>query len=268
MFACWATTVVEGANEILSERRIRGVLLDSADVLVRPVEGAAAPAPEAWRRWFPGPRFQELVRAYLPGLSLANLDRAIEVGMEYLDDRHQQPIVTVEQERELFQVFYEIVLESLGARDPRPELTSALARARVDGRAMEPFPDVPGALARLQALGLRLGVLAEGWPSLSLHYERMDLRRFFDAFVISAEEARPKDDPLLFAVARERMRLPAEEILFVDDWPPHVQTAVKLGFQGAVMVREPPPPSTRLPLLPDVLAVETMVAAPVDRATR
>jgi FMN phosphatase YigB (HAD superfamily) len=96
----------------------------------------------------------------------------------------------------------------------------------------------------------------------------MGLRRFFDAFVISAEEARLKEDPLLLAVARERMRLPAGEILFVDDWPPHVQTAVRLGFQGAVMVREPPPLSTSLPLLPDMLAVEAMAAGPVDRAIR
>ncbi|HZD69183.1 MAG TPA: HAD-IA family hydrolase [Actinomycetes bacterium] len=240
------------------QRKPRGVLFDSADVLVRPVDGTTAEAPEAWRRWFPGPRFQELVRAYLPGLNLGNLDRAIEVGMEYLDERHQQPIVTVDQERELFQVFYEIVLESLGARDPRPELTAALARALVDDLTMEPFPEVPAVLERLQALGLRLGVLAEGWPSLSVQYERMGLRRFFDAFVISAEEARPKDDPLLFAVARERMRLPAQEILFVDDWPPHVQTAVKLGFQGAVVVHDLPPPSTNLPLLPDLRAVEAM----------
>jgi putative hydrolase of the HAD superfamily len=251
------------------ERKIRGVLLDSADVLVRPVDGSGAPAGEAWKRWFPGPRFHELMRSYLPGLNLANLDRAIEVGMSYLDNRHQQPIVTVDQERELFQVFYEIVLEALGASGPPPELTSALARAWVDGHTMEPFPEVPEALARLQAHGLRLGVLADAWPSLSLQYERLGLRRFFDAFVLSAEEARLKDDPLLFAVARERMRLPAEEILFVDDWPPHVQTATRLGFQGAVMARDPEPTAmaataatAALPTVPDLLAVETLVAVP------
>jgi HAD superfamily hydrolase (TIGR01509 family) len=186
--------------------------------------------------------------------------------MQYLSERHQQPIVTVDQERELFQVFYEIVLEVLGARAPRPELTSALARAWVDGRTMEPFPEVPGALARLQALGLRLGVLSESWPSLSFQYERLGLRRFFDAFVISAEEARLKDDPLLFAVARERMRLRAEEILFVDDWPPHVRTALALGFKGAVMARDGLPAVEDLSVVRDLLAVEALVAAPAAPA--
>lgn len=252
------------------EWKIRGVLLDSADVLVRPLDGStAAPSGQRWKHWFPGPRFQELVRSYLPGLSLVNLERGLEVGMGYLDERHQQPIVTVDQERELFEVFYEIVLETMGASDPLPELTSALARAWVDGQTMEPFPEVAGTLSRLQVRGLRLGVLADGWPSLSLHYERLDLRRFFDAFVISAEEARLKDDPLLFAVARERMRLPAEEILFVDDWPPHVHTAVRLGFQGAVMARDPETTATPgLPKVPDLLAIETMVTDSVDSLLR
>jgi len=244
------------------EGKIRGVLLDSADVLVRPLDGTTAPSVQTWGRWFPGPRFHELVRAYLPGLSLVNLERGLEVGIGYLDERHQQPIVTVDQERELFEVFYEIVLETMGASDPLPELTSALARAWVDGQTMEPFPEVAGTLSRLQAHGLRLGVLADGWPSLSLHYERLGLRRFFDAFVISAEEARLKDDPLLFAVARERMRLPAEEILFVDDWPPHVHTAVRLGFQGAVMARDDLPVPVGVATVPDLLAVEAIVAAP------
>lgn len=244
------------------EGKIRGVLLDSADVLVRPLDGTTAPSVQTWGRWFPGPRFHELVRAYLPGLSLVNLERGLEVGIGYLDERHQQPIVTVDQERELFEVFYEIVLETMGASDPLPELTSALARAWVDGQTMEPFPEVAGTLSRLQAHGFRLGVLADGWPSLSLHYERLGLRRFFDAFVISAEEARLKDDPLLFAVARERMRLPAEEILFVDDWPPHVHTAVRLGFQGAVMARNDLPVPVGVATVPDLLAVEAIAAAP------
>jgi putative hydrolase of the HAD superfamily len=244
------------------EGKIRGVLLDSADVLVRPLDGTTAPSVQTWRRWFPGPRFHELVRSYLPGLNPVNLERGLEVGIGYLDERHQQPIVTVDQERELFEVFYEIVLETMGASDPLPELTSALARAWVDGQTMEPFPEVAGTLSRLQANGFRLGVLADGWPSLSLHYERLGLRRFFDAFVISAEEARLKDDPLLFAVARERMRLPAEEILFVDDWPPHVHTAVRLGFQAAVMARDGLPVPADVATVPDLLAVEAIVAAP------
>jgi hypothetical protein len=40
------------------------------------------------------------------------------------------------------------------------------------------------------------------------------------------------------------MELPAGAMLFVDDWPPHVETALAVGFQGAVLDRTPTrPPS-------------------------
>ncbi|HEX5880381.1 MAG TPA: hypothetical protein VF468_19010 [Actinomycetota bacterium] len=36
---------------------LAGVLFDAGDVLVRPTSPDDAPATEAWRRWFGGPRF-------------------------------------------------------------------------------------------------------------------------------------------------------------------------------------------------------------------
>ncbi len=221
---------------------VRGVIFDSGDVLARPVAGSDAPSAEAWRRWFPGGRFYEIVRARLPSLSLDGMDDAIDRGMEYLDERHRQPMMSTAEERDLFTRFYAIVLESLGSEGHSPSLPRELALARVDGEQMEPFPEVPDVLERLRARGLRLGVLSEAWPSLAVNYERLGLRHLFEAFVISAQEARLKDDPILFAIARERLGLAAEEILFVDDWPPYVQVAIGAGMQGAVLAREPDVP--------------------------
>jgi hypothetical protein len=65
----------------------------------------------------------------------------------------------------------------------------------------------------------RLGVLTENWPSVEIAYQRLGLRPLFHAFVISSQEGRLKDDPELFAIAAARMGLPAEALLFVDDWP-------------------------------------------------
>jgi hypothetical protein len=88
------------------------------------------------------------------------------------------------------------------------------------------------------------------------------LQELFDAFVISAQEGRLKDDPELFAIAAARMDLPAEAILFVDDWPPHAQTAVVAGFQGAVLDRNAEAPAIPgLTYLTDLHDVERLVAA-------
>jgi putative hydrolase of the HAD superfamily len=231
--------------------RVRGILFDSGGVLVRPIA----------RRWFPGPRFEQIVGAHLPDLSLAALDDALELGMHYLEERHRQPLVTLKEERQLFQNYYRIVIEALGAKDPPSGLTQELARARTDEEQMQPFGEVVGVLERLRSGGLRLGVLSEGWPSLERDYQRLGLRGFFDAFVISAREARLKTDPGLFAVARERMRLRGPDILFVDNWPLYVETAVRLGFQGAVVDRAGDAPHMAgLTYVADLLGVERMVA--------
>ena len=209
-------------------RGLRGVLFDSGDVLVRPTSPNAAPATEAWRRWFGGPRFVATIHAHLPGLGLEGADRAFDAGMAYLDERHRQPLRTVAEERERFTVFYRIVLEVLGVQDPPP----ALLRELVEGDDDE------------------------------IAYQRLGLRPRFHAFVISSQEARLKDDPELFAIAAGRMELPPGAMLFVDDWPPHVQTALGVGFRGVVLDRNAEAPAVPgLTYLRDLRDVERLVTA-------
>ena len=242
--------------------RLRGVLFDSGDVLVRPTSPNDAPATEAWRRWFGGPRFVATIHAYLPGLRLDDADPAFTAGMRYLNERHRQPLRTVAEERERFTVFYRIVLETLGVQDPPPALLQELVQEEDDEIAIEPFPDVASVLPRLRDRGLRLGILTENWPSVETAYQRLELRSLFDAFVISAQEARLKDDPELFAIAAARMDLPPGAMLFVDDWPPHVQTALAVGFQGAVLDRNAEAPAiSGLTYLTDLYDVERLVIA-------
>jgi FMN phosphatase YigB (HAD superfamily) len=238
------------------------VVFDSGDVLVRPTSPGAAPGAEGWRRWFGGPRFAAAVDAHRPGLRLDDADRAFEAGVRYLDDRHHRPLRTVEEERGLFAGFYRIVLETLGVQDPPPALLRELVEGGDDEVAMEPFPEVPGVLRRLRDRGLRLGVLTENWPSVEIAYQRLGLRPLFHTFVISSQEARLKDDPELFAITAARMGLPAEAMLFVDDWPPHVQTAIGAGFQGAVLDRDAGAPVVPgLTYLADLEEVERLVLA-------
>ena len=182
--------------------------------------------------------------------------------MRYLDDRHRQPLRTVAEERERFTVFYGIVLEALGVQDPPPELLQELVDGGDDEVGMEPFTEVVGVLRHLRDRGLRLGVLTENWPSVEAAYQRLGLRSLFHALVISAQEARVKDDPELFAIAAARMGLPAEAMLFIDDWPPHVQTGLAAGFQGAVLDRNAKAPAIPgLTYLADLHDVERLVMA-------
>ena len=149
-----------------------------------------------------------------------------------------------------------------GVQDPPPALLRELVRGEDDEVAIEPFPEVTGVLQRWRDRGLRLGVLTENWPSVEIAYQRLGLRSLFHAFVISSQEARLKDDPELFAIAAARMGLPVETMLFVDDWPHHVQTALAVGFQGVVLDRNAEAPAIPgLTYLSDLHDVEELAIA-------
>jgi putative hydrolase of the HAD superfamily len=238
---------------------IRGVLFDSGDVLMRPLESPGDAGMKGWRRWFPGPRFAEIVRSWGYEPDLAALDGALDHGMRYLDERHRFKVTTLAEERLTFSAFYRIVLGHLGIEGIPEELAWQLSVARVDGEQMEPFDDVRRALERLRSRRLRLGVLSEAWPSLEREYERLGLHGYFDAFVISSREGRLKDDPVLFEVAIRRMALPPDQILYVDDWPPHVRTAGGCGLRGALLSRNERPPEADPAILTDLMDVERLV---------
>ena len=226
----------------IAAKPIHAILFDSADVLMSPIAPADASPTEPWRKWFPGPSFEPMVRVRHPGLSLDGLDDAIRLGMEELDRLHTLPIRTLEEETEHFTAFYRIVLNSLGVSDL--ELARELARVRVNRPSCEPYPEVPGVLKRLYDLGIILGVLSEAWPSLESDYRRLGLQDLFRAFIVSANHGILKDDPRLFSIAQTCMDIPAENTLFLDDWPPYVQVAIQAGFQGAVVARDPEVPRT------------------------
>ena len=241
---------------------IRAVLFDSGEVLMRPLAPADAPPDQPWRRWFPGPRFEPLVRAQYPELSFGGLDDAILLGMEELDRLHLQPIWTLEEETEHFAVFYRIVLNSLGIADA--ELAIELAHVRVHEPSLEPYPDTPDALNRLHRAGLEMGVLSEAWPSLELNYRRLGFRDYFRAFVISANYGLLKDNPKLFDIAKEKLDTPAENTLFLDDWAPYVRLAIASGFQGAVVARGPDVPRTEgLTYMTNMSEVEDLILSRV-----
>jgi putative hydrolase of the HAD superfamily len=124
---------------------------------------------------------------------------------------------------------------------------------------MEPFPDVHAALQKLQSRGLKLGLVSNAWPSLERKYREMDLRRFFDPFVVSAKVGCYKPDHRIFEVAIEASGLPPESLLFVDDMPEYVHAATKLGLHAVLMARNPDPPDTSLPLATSLADIEDLL---------
>jgi putative hydrolase of the HAD superfamily len=80
-----------------------------------------------------------------------------------------------------------------------------------------------------RAAGIRTGLLSNSW---GLDYERDGWEALFDAVVISGEVGLRKPDPAIYALAAQRLDLPPEQIVFVDDLRPNVRAAVSAGMVG------------------------------------
>jgi len=92
-------------------------------------------------------------------------------------------------------------------------------------------------LVELKAKGIRLALLSNTIEPHVLANEEMGrLRRLrdigFEAFVWSYKEGVGKPDPRIYKVMLEKLNLPAEACVFVDDDLENVEAAKELGMQG------------------------------------
>lgn len=228
--------------------KIRGVLFDSGDTLMRPLAGS----------WWPKQSFIDAFKAH--GIEHADMSRfgeAVSLAVRYLDDNHR--LTTEEEERRQFRTAYTIVIETLGVQSPTEDLLAHLLRPFEEGTGMEPFPDTRRVLDDLSRRGFKLGIVSDNWPSLDRRYRQLGLRDYFDAFVISAALGCWKPDELMYTTAIDELGLPPEALMFVDDRPENVEAAVRLGLKGVVISRYDETPETDLPVVTSLGEVVEMI---------
>ncbi len=93
---------------------------------------------------------------------------------------------------------------------------------------MAPEPDVIAAVAAARAAGKRTALLSNSWGEAG--YDRASWEELFDVTVISGEVGIRKPDPAIYALAAEKLGLPAAACVFVDDLPGNLKPARALGM--------------------------------------
>ncbi len=189
---------------------LRGLLVDYGGVLTNPLSEFIG----NWVRTdgIDPDRFADLMRRWLG------------------PDADRSPIHDLETGRIDAVEFERLLAVELGTDGPDPAqarraaatLTRMFAGMRVE-------PSMLGVLRVARAAGLRTGLLSNSW---GLDYERDGWDTLFDAVVISGEVGLRKPDPAIYALAADRMDLPPEQIVFVDDLRPNVRAAVAAGMVG------------------------------------
>jgi putative hydrolase of the HAD superfamily len=110
--------------------------------------------------------------------------------------------------------------------DPRAGLVE-----RMFGR-VRPEPAMLEAVRRARAQGVRTGLISNSMGAG--RYDRSIFPELFDGIVISGEEGMHKPQPEIFRLGAERIELPPEECVFVDDLRENCEGAEAVGMTAVL----------------------------------
>jgi putative hydrolase of the HAD superfamily len=93
---------------------------------------------------------------------------------------------------------------------------------------MQPDEAMVDGVRAARRAGVRTAMLSNSWGDE--RYDRALLTELFDAWVISAEVGMRKPDPEIYELAAQRISLPPDACVFVDDLPGNLKPARALGM--------------------------------------
>jgi len=88
------------------------------------------------------------------------------------------------------------------------------------------------AVRRVKASGRPTGLVSNSWGGTT--YDRVVMDDLFDAIVISGEVGLNKPEPEIFRLAAERLGVPPEECVFVDDLRENCEGAEAVGMTAVL----------------------------------
>ena len=102
------------------------------------------------------------------------------------------------------------------------------------GKDWEPEQELMDFARGLTANGYRIAILSD---TITPHAELIKSKGVyapFEVVVLSHEVGLRKPDPAIYQLTLERLGLPAEQTVFIDDTPENITAATELGMHGIV----------------------------------
>lgn len=116
---------------------------------------------------------------------------------------------------------------TLSTRDGRAIVPAGMLRRIFAGLRLD--PEMFRLIDDLRDAGIRVGLLSNSWGDI---YPHDRLNPLLDPIVISSDVGLRKPDAAIFELALDRLGLPAERVLFLDDAEPNVVGARRVGLQA------------------------------------
>ncbi len=209
---------------------LRGLVVDWGGVLTASLDGAMA----SWARsdQVDVDHFREVMAQWVGrrgedgghGISVAELEQAADQG-----PAGNSPVHRLER-GELSVAEFEATLAAELAKRGSPVAGPGLLTRMLTGLVSldERMTDL---VHRVRAAGVRTALLSNSWGN---EYPEQIWQGMFDAVVISGEVGMRKPESRIFTLTADRLGLPAEQCVMVDDLPHNVAGAVAAGMVGVL----------------------------------
>ena len=152
--------------------------------------------------------------------------------------------------------FEALLAAELRTTDGRPIAANGILGRLFAG--MTPDPVMFALAEELRSYGVRVGLLSNSWGNT---YPRARIDALFDPVVISGEVGLRKPHAAIYALALDRLGVPAERVLFIDDAEPNVLGARSVGLQALLHVDVHSTRAALAGLVPDLNTLPTGVTA-------
>ncbi|HVY10201.1 MAG TPA: HAD family phosphatase [Mycobacteriales bacterium] len=149
------------------------------------------------------------------------------LGLSYGTDATDSPVHALERGEVEVPDFERQLAARLTTIDGRPVEAKGLLTRMFAGFGFEPA--MAAVLRHAKAAGLRTALLSNSW---GLDYPRESWDELFDVIVISGEVGMRKPEARIYQHAADKLGLPPEACVFVDDLAPNIRGAEAVGMVG------------------------------------
>jgi putative hydrolase of the HAD superfamily len=155
-------------------------------------------------------------------------------------------------DEELFVRYTRRIIEEMGGTGER--LDACAREVYAEWAACQHFflyDDVEPVLRRLDADGLKIGLISNSHRCLSAFQQHFELDGLIDAAVSSSEHGYMKPHPSIFEAALKLTNVAADEAMMVGDSLAHdISGARRVGMRAVLVHRsDDPPPAAQVPVI-------------------
>lgn len=205
----------------MNKRRINGVFFDLGWTLERPAD-------DDWV--LTSCFFEHVGKDRYYAIEEARRKAALAHANQPLIDHHL--ILTLEEENKRFIGFYRDLNASLLLGLSNDEINAIAYDHTYNFSNYVVFDSTLNTLQKLKHLGYRIGVISDTWPSTVPQQEEAGLWSYYDCTTLSCFLGVMKPNPRMYEDALEKMGLPVEETVYVDDLTMSLDAARDYGING------------------------------------